>query len=57
MNGFYDFYLKRREELIRKSGLSAYVATRIAYNEAMNYYAKTLSNLYTQTQTFILKEI
>jgi len=56
MNGFYDFYLKRREELIKR-GLSAYAATRIAYNEAMNYYAKNLSNLYTQTQTFILKEI
>jgi len=57
MNVFYDFYLKRREELIRKSGLSAYAATRIAYNEAMGFYTKSLLNLSSPKQTFILKEI
>jgi len=56
MNGFYDFYLKRREELIKR-GLSAYAATRIAYNEAMGFYTKSLLNLSSPKQTFILKEI
>ena len=56
MNIFYDFYLKRREELIKR-GLSVYEATRIAYNEAMGFYTKSLLNLSSPKQTFILKEI